>query len=170
MCCFRFPHRSSPFLGHPSSLLGGPVFGVHYTRKTSSAGRREAKCIVGGGRPPGIGARDRSRVLLYLGWEIGTSHAYFSTRIPRIRRGPVAAAPVSRLANESEARPPHLVPLSGAVHVEEGSGGSDATAWVHVGIRGSNRPPTKKAKVGPQNVFDKSFPLLCRAQRGGDDE
>ncbi|HBI43624.1 MAG TPA: hypothetical protein DDY78_12360 [Planctomycetales bacterium] len=31
VCCFRFPVISSPFLGHPSSLLGGPVFGVHYT-------------------------------------------------------------------------------------------------------------------------------------------
>jgi hypothetical protein len=30
-CCFRLPAIASPFLGHLSSLLSGPVFGVHYT-------------------------------------------------------------------------------------------------------------------------------------------
>src|SRR4029079_2535604 len=30
VCCFRLPAIVPPFLGHPSSLLGGPVFGVHY--------------------------------------------------------------------------------------------------------------------------------------------
>ncbi len=29
-CCFRMPAIVSPFLGHLSSLLSGPVFGVHY--------------------------------------------------------------------------------------------------------------------------------------------
>src|SRR6266545_4806965 len=30
VCCFRLPAIASPFLGHLSSLIGGPVFGVHY--------------------------------------------------------------------------------------------------------------------------------------------
>jgi hypothetical protein len=33
VCCFHFPALGSPFLGHLSRLLGGPVFGVHYTRQ-----------------------------------------------------------------------------------------------------------------------------------------
>ena len=30
VCCFRLPVIITPFLGHRSSLAGGPVFGVHY--------------------------------------------------------------------------------------------------------------------------------------------
>src|SRR5439155_22236321 len=30
VCCFRLPAIVPPFLGHQSSLAGGPVFGVHY--------------------------------------------------------------------------------------------------------------------------------------------
>src|SRR3954463_619339 len=30
VCCVRLPAIGSPFLGHQSSLAGGPVFGVHY--------------------------------------------------------------------------------------------------------------------------------------------
>jgi transposase len=32
VCCLRLPAIVPPFLGHQSSLAGGPVFGVHYTR------------------------------------------------------------------------------------------------------------------------------------------
>src|SRR5438552_12505077 len=34
-CCFRLPAIASPFLGHLSSLSGGPVFGVHYSACSS---------------------------------------------------------------------------------------------------------------------------------------
>src|SRR5262249_51038240 len=33
VCCFRLPAMNTPFLGHQSSLAGGPVFGVHYTAR-----------------------------------------------------------------------------------------------------------------------------------------
>ena len=35
---FRLPAIASPFLGHQSSLAGGPVFGVHYNRKFVETG------------------------------------------------------------------------------------------------------------------------------------
>src|SRR4029077_3878839 len=34
VCCFRLTRIVTPFLGHQSSLAGGPVFGVHYTPPT----------------------------------------------------------------------------------------------------------------------------------------
>src|SRR5437764_8538621 len=33
VCCLRLPAMVPPFLGHQSSLAGGPVFGVHYSMR-----------------------------------------------------------------------------------------------------------------------------------------
>jgi hypothetical protein len=34
--CFRLVVTITPFLGHQTSLVGGPVFGVHYTEHGES--------------------------------------------------------------------------------------------------------------------------------------
>src|SRR6266496_1044865 len=39
VCCFRLPFIVPPFLGHLSSLAGGPVFGVHYNDEDAEGAR-----------------------------------------------------------------------------------------------------------------------------------
>src|SRR5882724_3103838 len=47
---FRLPAIVSPFLGHLSSLVGGPVFGVHYTLQPGAAAWRPRHRPVPGWR------------------------------------------------------------------------------------------------------------------------
>ena len=57
-----------------------------------------------------------------------------------------------------EASSPNLVPLSGAVHVEEGSGGSEATAWVQSGvIKGKSAADGKELGTGDDLCQDGIF-------------
>src|SRR5262249_48863054 len=46
--CFRLVAIITPFLGHQSSLAGGPVFGVHYTQEVWPT--RPGKLTTTGGR------------------------------------------------------------------------------------------------------------------------
>ena len=46
VCCFRFTVIVTPFLGHQSSLAGGPVFGVHYTDEVTAPSSRREWCRV----------------------------------------------------------------------------------------------------------------------------